>query len=127
MVHSAFAIGDATADRVAEGAPTRSAVERVTLGVVIVGAIAVVLLSLPYKAFDLDRFFVPKELALHATAAIAGLTLLARRPEPALSRVDTLLVGFLLLGVVSALFAENWRRYDAGERLRNVVDKQAGY
>ena len=26
-----------------------------------------------------------------------------------------------------ALFAENWRRYDAGERLRNVVDKQAGY
>ena len=108
MVHSAFAIGDATADRVAEGAPTRSAVERVTLGVVIVGAIAVVLLSLPYKAFDLDRFFVPKELVLHATAAIAGLTLLARRPEPTLSRVDTLLVGFLLLGVVSALFAENW-------------------
>ena len=26
-----------------------------------------------------------------------------------------------------ALFAENWRRYDAGEPLRNVVDKAAGY
>ena len=26
-----------------------------------------------------------------------------------------------------ALFADNLRRFDAGERLRNVVDKRAGY
>ena len=32
------------------------------------GAIATVLVALPYKAFDLDRYFVPKELALHLTA-----------------------------------------------------------
>jgi len=74
----------------------------------ITGALAVVLLSLPYKAFDLDRFFVPKELALHATAAIAGLIALARRSRLALSRVDTLLVGFLAVSIISALFAENW-------------------
>ena len=78
------------------------------LGAIIVGALAVVLVSLPYKAFDLDRFFVPKELALHATAALTGLIVLTRRRTPALSRVDTFLVGFLILGVLSALFAENW-------------------
>ena len=50
--------------------------------VVIVGALAVVLLSLPYKAFDLDRFFVPKELALHATAAITGLIVLVAATSP---------------------------------------------
>src|SRR4029079_17704062 len=65
-------------------------------------------LSLPYKAFDLDRFFVPKELALHATAAITGLIVLVRRPQPTLSRVDTLLVAFLAVSAISALFAENW-------------------
>ena len=74
----------------------------------IAGALGVVLLSLPYKAFDLDRFFVPKELALHATAAITGLIALARRPRPALSRIDTLLVGFFAVSILSALFAENW-------------------
>ena len=26
-----------------------------------------------------------------------------------------------------ALFADNWRRYERGERLRNLVDKQSGY
>ena len=36
--------------------------DRVALLLVQAGAIAVVLASLPYKAFDLDRYFVPKEL-----------------------------------------------------------------
>ena len=105
---SALAMSDITTSSVAERASTRSAADRITLGVMITGALAVVLLSLPYKAFDLDRFFVPKELALHATAAITGLIALARRPRPALSRVDTLLVGFLAVSIISALFAENW-------------------
>ena len=86
----------------------RSAVDLITVVTVIVGAFAVVLLALPYKAFDLDRFFVPKELALHITAAVTGLIVLVRRPAPSLSRVDTFLAAFLILGVLSTLFAENW-------------------
>jgi O-antigen ligase len=108
MGDSTIAIGDIRATTIAATASARSVADRITLGGVIVGAFAVVLLSVPYKAFDLDRFFVPKELVLHATAAITGLLVLARRPRPVLSRVDTLLVAFLALGVVSALFAENW-------------------
>jgi O-antigen ligase len=105
---SALAMSDITASKVAARASTRSVADRITLGVMIAGALGVVLLSLPYKAFDLDRFFVPKELALHATAAITGLIALARRPRPALSRIDTLLVGFFAVSILSALFAENW-------------------
>src|SRR5215207_819092 len=108
MANPVFAIEDIPVSEVATTAATRSAADRVTLATVIIGAAAVVLLSLPYKAFDLDRFFVPKELVLHATAAIAGLIALARRPRPALSRIDTFLVGFALLSVISAVFAENW-------------------
>ena len=108
MGDSTFAIGGIRVNDVATRASTRSVADGVTLGAIVVGALAVVLVSLPYKAFDLDRFFVPKELALHATAAITGLVMLARRPRPALTRVDTLLVGFLTLSIVSALFAANW-------------------
>ena len=108
MANPVFAIDDLPVAEVATTAATRSAADRIALSTIIVGAFVVVLLSLPYKAFDLDRFFVPKELALHATAAITGLIALARRPRPSLSRIDTFLVAFLLLSVVSALFAENW-------------------
>ena len=105
---SALTVGDIAVSSAAARASTRSVADRVTLGVLIIGAFAVVLLSLPYKAFDLDRFFVPKEAALHMTAAISGLIVLARRRSPDLSRIDTLLVAFLILGAVSALFAQNW-------------------
>src|SRR5688500_9901107 len=109
MANPVFAIQDIPVSEVATTtAAARSTGDRVALATVIAGAIAVVLLSLPYKAFDLDRFFVPKELALHATAAIAGLIALARRPRPTLTRVDTFLVAFVVLSVISALFAENW-------------------
>ena len=108
MANTAFAIEDIPVPQVATAASTHSAADRITFATVIIGALTVVLLSLPYKSFDLDRFFVPKELALHATAAISGLIALARRPRPALARIDTFLVAFVLLSVVSALFAENW-------------------
>ena len=108
MGDSTIAIGDFRPAEVAATASARSVADRITLGGVVIGAFAVVLLSLPYKAFDLDRFFVPKELVLQATAAVTGLLVLARRPRPTLSRVDTFLVGFLALGLLSALFAENW-------------------
>jgi O-antigen ligase len=82
--------------------------ERAALRVLQLGAIAVVLAAAPYKAFDLDRFFVPKELALHATALAATLLCLPRVRRLGLGRVDQLVGLFLLVGVVSALFATNW-------------------
>lgn len=72
-----------------------------------VGAVAVVLVAAPYKTFELDRFFVPKELALGVTALVASLLCVARVRRLALSRVDELLALWLVLGVVSAVFATN--------------------
>jgi O-antigen ligase len=82
--------------------PTRG--DRVALRVMQLGAIAVVLAASTFTAFELDRFFVPKELVLHLTAVAAGV-LTFRRVR--FSRVDWLLTGFVLLGVVSTLFATN--------------------
>src|SRR5215207_10179052 len=106
--NTVFAIDHMQANEVATSRSIRSTADLVAFATVIIGALAVVLVSLPYKAFDLDRFFVPKELALHATAAITGLIALSKRPRPALTRVDTFLVAFLVLSVISALFATNW-------------------
>ena len=68
---------------------------------------AVVLASLPYKAFDLDRYFVPKELVLHIAAAGAALFCLLPRGRLSLARIDWLLIGYLALSTVSAIFASN--------------------
>src|SRR4051812_24013678 len=87
--------------------PAAGARDRIALHVLQLGAVAVVLLALPYKAFDLDRYFVPKELALHAAAGIAAVVLVSRRKRFTLSAVDLLLAGFLLLSLVSALLATN--------------------
>lgn len=71
------------------------------------GAIAVVLVSAPYKTFDLDRFFVPKELVLHVTALLVTLLCLSRARRFSLARTDQLLALWLVLGALSALFATN--------------------
>src|ERR1019366_4228816 len=76
------------------------------------GALACVLAVLPYRSFDLDRFFAPKELALHAAALIAGTAALASarpsaRPSARrlpLSRADLALAAWLSLSLISALF-----------------------
>lgn len=83
--------------------PTRA--ERLALRVVQSGAIAVVLVATTHRMFDLDRFFVPKELVLHVTALLAGLLVL--RSIRLTSRVDLALAGYLLLSGISALFAQN--------------------
>ena len=85
--------------------PQPSRAERLALRVVQVGAIAVVLVASVHRLFDLDRFFVPKELVLHATALVAGL--LTLRAIRVTTRVDWALVAFLLLSGVSAVFAQN--------------------
>src|SRR6476661_7629556 len=87
---------------------TASRSERLALHLVQLGVIAVVLVALPYKTFDLDRFFVPKELVLHATAAGAALLCLGSRRKLAYSGADACLAGFLILSLVSAVFAQNW-------------------
>lgn len=82
--------------------------DRLALYTVQLGAIAVVLAALPYKAFELDRYFAPKELVLYATATVAALACTARRRQLHLAPVDWLLAAFLVLSVVSAVNATNW-------------------
>ena len=71
------------------------------------GALAVVLVATTYKSFELDRFFVPKELTLHLTALLAGFFCLRTVRRLELSKIDWLLAGYLLLSVISAIFATN--------------------
>jgi len=71
------------------------------------GVILAVVVALPYKLFELDRYFVPKELVLHTVALIVAVFLLARRRSLSFDVVDGLLVLFLLWSAASALFATN--------------------
>src|ERR1041384_1442899 len=87
---------------------TASGRERLALLLVQIGVVLVVLIALPYKTFDLDRFFVPKELVLHATATIAALLCLAGRRRLELTLADVCLAGFLGLSLISATLAQNW-------------------
>ena len=73
---------------------------------VVLAAIAT-LVALPYRPFDLDRFLVPKELALHVGAALALVLVIAGGGEQRRTRLDNLFVVFLALSVASALFAPN--------------------
>src|SRR5512140_597982 len=82
--------------------------ERIALLLLQLGAIAIVLAAFPYKSFDLDRFFVPKELILHVTAVGAALLCLGGRRRLSLTGADVLLIMFLALSAVSATFAQNW-------------------
>jgi O-antigen ligase len=75
----------------------------VSLRVLQIGAIAVVFAATTFHAFELDRFFVPKELVLHLVAVAAGW--IATRVM--MTRIDLLLAGYLLLGALSAVFATN--------------------
>jgi O-antigen ligase len=81
--------------------------DRLTLHVLQLGAIAVVLAALPYKAFDLDRYFVPKELVLLLCAAITAFVSARNRTRITVTVVDVLLAAFLVSSVVSTLFAIN--------------------
>ena len=103
--------------------------------VIQIGVILVVVVALPYKVFELDRYFVPKELVLHGAALLIAVVLVARRRSLSLDLVDGpisldlvdgpisfglvdgLISFFLLWSVASALFATNhWARSFSGER-----------
>jgi O-antigen ligase len=81
--------------------------DRLALLVLQIGAVAVVLAAVPFKAFDLDRYFVPKELVLHVCAAVSALLLIVRRNGLTLTPTDLLLSAFLFASTLSALMATN--------------------
>lgn len=85
--------------------PTQA--ERLALRALQFGAVAIVLAASTYKVFELDRYFVPKELALHLTALVAGLLAVGAFRRALFTRVDLLLLAYLLLGALSALTAIN--------------------
>jgi O-antigen ligase len=90
------------------GEPNQSnRVERTLAMILVAGVIAVMLVALSLKVFELDRYFVPKELVLNVAALLIGVVLIfARRPLRA-DALDTLLVVFLMWSLLSALFATN--------------------
>ena len=81
--------------------------DRIIRFVIQAGVILVVIVALPYKLFELDRYFVPKELVLHVAALIVALMLVARRRSLSFDVVDGLLALFLLWSVASAIFSTN--------------------
>src|SRR3954454_10192695 len=81
--------------------------DRLALYVLQFGAVAIVLAALPYKAFDLDRYFMPKELVLHVCAGVAAALCLGKRWRITVRAVDMLLAAFLVVSLISAVFATN--------------------
>jgi O-antigen ligase len=80
---------------------------RLPLRILQVGAVAVVLAATPYKAFDLDRYFVPKELVLVVCAAVAAIVVASRLTRLSLTAVDLAMTLFLVAGLASAIAATN--------------------
>lgn len=72
-----------------------------------IGVLAAVLVASPFKAFELDRFFVPKELVLHATAFVCVMLCVNRLRSISLDRVDFFLIVFAGLSVASSILAAN--------------------
>lgn len=81
--------------------------ERLALRIIQAGAVAVVLVVTTLNVFELDRFFVPKELVLHVTACLAALFALRAISRITVTKADVLLAAYLLLSVLSAIFATN--------------------
>jgi O-antigen ligase len=72
------------------------------------GIVFAVVIALPYKLFELDRYFVPKELVLHLVALMIAVLLLARRRTLSFDLADGLIAFFLLWSAASSLFATNY-------------------
>ena len=65
------------------------------------------LAALVFKVFELDRYFVPKELVMNVAALIAAGLFLARGNYRAPDIVDALLIAFLAWSILSGIFATN--------------------
>ena len=106
--------------------PSTASRDRAALAVLAAGAVVIVLVAAPYKAFELDRYFVPKELVLHLSAAVAAFLCVSSRRKFALTGVDVLLAAFLLVSVGSAILATNgWLALRASSRTRGRAPRAA--
>jgi O-antigen ligase len=80
---------------------------RVAAILIQLGVVAAVIAAAPYKLFELDRYFVPKELVLHVVALVIAIVLVARRRTISIDLPDALIALFLAWSAASALFATN--------------------
>src|SRR5688500_18934136 len=71
------------------------------------GAVSVTLVAFHWKVFELDRYFVPKELVLHVVGLVIAIILVTERRTLRADAADMLLALFLAISGVSALFATN--------------------
>jgi O-antigen ligase len=83
-------------------------IDRAAKILIALGFVAVIVVALSYKPFELDRYFVPKELVLHIAALMCGIALFAHRRKVTLGATDIMLVVFLVMSGLSALFATNY-------------------
>ena len=70
-----------------------------------IAAVGAAVAVVTYRAFDLDRFFVPKELALHIGALVIVVTLRAAGWRAGASRINIALAAWLVFSVLSAFSA----------------------
>jgi O-antigen ligase len=90
------------------GEPTQSyRLERGLAVILAAGVVLVMLAALSFKVFELDRYFVPKELVLNVAALLVGIFLIAGRRPVRADPIDALLVVFLLWSVASGVLATN--------------------
>ena len=71
------------------------------------GLVAVALAAYPHKMFELDRYFVAKELVLHLVALLCLLIVLVRRRTMLVDTADRLMAAFLVWSALSAIFTTN--------------------
>jgi O-antigen ligase len=71
------------------------------------GAITIVVAVATFHRFELDRFFVPKELALHLCAIVAFFAGWSALRSRLFDRLDRCLVLFLFVSSISTIFATN--------------------
>jgi len=81
---------------------------RVASWLIQIGLLAAVLAVLPYKLFELDRYFVPKELVLHTVALAALVLVLLRSRDLTFDLADKLLAFFVVWSIASSFFATNY-------------------
>jgi O-antigen ligase len=84
-----------------------SPAQRLALRVLQAACVVATLAAATYKVFELDRFFVPKELVLHLAALLSVVLCLGAARRAGIGRVDLLLAGFLVLSAASAALAQN--------------------
>jgi len=80
---------------------------RVAAILIQLGVVAAIIIAAPYKLFELDRYFVPKELVLHIVALVIAIVLVARRRTISIDLPDALIALFIAWSGASAVIATN--------------------